>query len=95
MENVDNDMPVIEDRPASLIPALAPPKTKALTGHELINTVRKGGYLVVCPAGRDDHMVTQNGQVGDVQDNNVLGLPAVKKLGETKYGFLILHSFSS
>jgi hypothetical protein len=95
MKQVDDDIPVIQDNPAPLPAALASPERYAETGHEFIHGIRQSGYLVVCAAGGNDHMVAKHGKMRNVQCGDILGLPVIEKLGETKNGFLILHGFSS
>ena len=95
MEKMYDNMTVIQNNPAAFTAAFTPAEIDAFTGHKLINSIRKRGYLTGSTAGSNHHMITEHSQAGYIQSDDVLGFTVIEKTGNTEYGFLILHDLSS
>ena len=95
VEEMDDDLAVIQDDPAAFAATLTPAEIQAFLCHHLIHSIRKGRDLGVAAAGSDNHSIAQDGEVGHVQDCDILGFAVIEETSETKYGFLILHDLSS
>lgn len=95
VEEMHYNMAVIQNDPAAFTATFTSAEIESLLSHEIIHGIRKRSNLGCGTAGRDNHIIAENSQTGDIQGGNILGFTVVKQTGQTKYGFMIGHVLSS
>ena len=86
-----HDAAVIQNGPAAFPLALRTAQRHGVFCHKLIHKISKGSHLGGGPSAGNHKIIAENGQMGNVQDDNILCLFFVQKGCQLYNEFLILH----